>query len=947
MGTRARIALSIPLVIALICGAFVLRRGDAPADAAQPSAPQFLTWEGEPYADGLNHFVVQVEPYSASANRLLEMGPDGLLRAVADLPAALSPAELEAALAGASADTTIDVAGIVAELRSLPGVTGARHVGFGIVAVAGDTDAPTLEAQPGVVRVAVDGGLTAASFDELYPTQWALENDGSSPEGWMLEDDADIDAPEGWHRTRGAGVVVAVIDSGADVDHPDLAANVWHNADESCGNGIDDDGNGYVDDCAGWDFAAQDPTVDDVNGHGTHVAGIIAAEANNGIGIAGVAYESQVMVLKVGDQTPALSSAIEAISYAIDNGARIINASWIVEDEAAEAYLDPALDAAEAAGVLVVVGAGNDGADIDTRPIYPATAPHDNVITVGASTPVDQPAEYSGFGAAGVDLFAPGEQIVSTLPGGGYGAYSGTSMAAPMVSGAAALLWAATPEASYAEVKGALLDRSDGPNDGVDAFRGLAVSDGRLNVERAIYTHLFRPSLMFTFHDFNSFAPDQLHDVTVQAQTIDPWIAPPQTPAQYRAGLYVPLDGMPAAVVGHEIRHPTGTAVTDGTGRAVVGAVWERENRPVLVQDGDFTPLQMSLPAGTYAFVTEVVDVTDPAAPVRMGDPSAVFFIVSADGSVAEMPATPLAGLPPTPPPATTVPATTVTTGPAPVTTTTAGPATVTTITTSTTAAAWPSATTTTSSTTTTTSTAPGEPAATTATTSTTVPPTTTTMPATTTTTLPAEPSGSGAGAATSTTSTTSTTSSTSTTVPAGMRISGVDPSQGPRLGGNLVSISGVELPEDPTVWFGERKAAIISVAAPTFIVVEAPTSEPGYVDVVVVDRATGDEAVYERGYRYLEDAGALSTTTTTTTTSLPTTVTTSPPPSTTTSAPAGAPTPTDGGLDGWLDGLLITPDGLTLAPVAPDDPIALIPVQAWVGELCDEPVCPGWVLEH
>ena len=140
----------------------------------------------------------------------------------------------------------------------------------------------------------------------------SLELGGNAP--FIVFADADIDADAGWHRTRGAGVVVAVIDSGVDISHPDLVNNIWHNPGETCGNDVDDDNNGYVDDCDGWDFVNNDNTPEDLNGHGTHVAGIIGAEANNAIGIAGVAYESQIMALKIGNEAPPLSAAIEAIA---------------------------------------------------------------------------------------------------------------------------------------------------------------------------------------------------------------------------------------------------------------------------------------------------------------------------------------------------------------------------------------------------------------------------------------------------------------------------------------------------------------------------------------------------------------------------------------------------------------------------------------------------------
>ncbi len=719
----------------------------AVANTATPDL-RFFEWEGTPFADGLDHYLVTITPTEVP-------GEDGWLIMDGNdrLVAAGSPTgqpdvdinELEEAVARASRQDSLDLDGVVATIAQHEAVVGIRSVGYGTYAVSGSIALDELAQLPGVTSVGLDMPLTAATVDPYYPTQWSLENDGETANSWTLSPDANIDAPEGWHRTRGAGVVVAVIDSGVEVNHPDLAANIWHNPVEQCGNGIDDDNNGFVDDCVGWDFANDDATVEDAVGHGTHVAGIIAAEADNGIGIAGVAYEANLMILKIGDGTPALSAALAAVAYAIDNGARVINASWLIDDPAAAPYLDTALAAAEAAGVLVVTGAGNEPIDIDEHPVYPAASPYDNVIAVGSSTPTDEPSAFSGFGSSTFDLFAPGENIISTVPGG-YGVYSGTSMAAPMVSGAAALLWAATPAASYAEVKGALLDRSDGPNDGLTAFRNLAASDGRLNIERSIYTVLFQPSLMFTFFDFNTFEPNEQHAVTIAAKSVDPWILPPQTPAMYRAGLYVPLDGEPMAVVGHKVTFVGDSggsvAVTDGTGRALIGDLFEPEERSSLVQDGNLTSIRMELPAGTYAFVIEIVDLTTITSPVRMGDPSAVFFIVDNDGSVTEMPEIPIGD---TPVPTTTIPIpddATTTTQPQAATTTSPTPATTTTAmpggTTPTTAAApvEPTSTATTSQpslTTTTTSTAP--PSSTT----TTIPPTTTTTGVPPTTASPEE----------------------------------------------------------------------------------------------------------------------------------------------------------------------------------------------------------------
>ena len=955
---RAKLGIATVLAIALTAG-FLARTTVAapPVQAEEPAEPAFLDWEGEPFADGLNHFIVGMAPTLAEPTDgwLVIDQHDHLVTSQPSTPDQVALSELDEAVTGGE-QRPLDEVAAVGMLAAREDVTAVRSIGFGLYALAGNLRIGELAQQPGVAAVTYDTGLTAASADPYYPSQWSLENDGDTANAWTVAFDADIDAPEGWHRTRGQGVVVAVIDSGADVTHPDLTANVWRNPGEDCSNEIDDDNNGYVDDCNGWDFANGDPSVDDLVGHGTHVAGIIAAEADNRVGIAGIAYESDLMVLKIGDGTPALSTAIEAIGYALDNGARVINASWVVDDPAAGPYLDAAIAAAEQAGVLFVTGAGNVAQNLDVTPVYPAASSHDNVIVVGASTPTDQPADFSGFGPGTVDLFAPGEQIISTVPGG-YGIYSGTSMAAPMVTAAAALLWAATPEATYEEVKGALLDRSDGPNDGLASFRDLAASDGRLNIERAIYTRLFQPSLMYNFYEFNSFEPDVPHKVAITAKTVDPWIVPPQTPAMYRAGLYVPVDGQPMAVVGQEITY-TGaggdiTVATDGTGRALVGTVFERQQRPAFVQDGDFTPLAMELPAGTYAFVMEVVDVSDRNDLVGLGDPSAVFFIVNADGTVSEMPELPLGGGPTT----TTIP-------PPAETTTTASPTsapTSTTVATDTSPTASPTTTTVGQATTTTTATtlAPA------ATTTTRVPATSTTLPTSTTTTGAPPTTTQGPPTSLPATTTTTPAATTTTAAPAddlAMRIIGVNPDQGPTTGGTLVTITGEHLPAEADVLFAERRGELVSAVAGSFLVVDTPPGPKGTVTVRVIDRNSGETAELPNAFTYTvagEEPAPTTTTTvtapqsttttgptttlaiTTTTTAHPTATSTTEPPVSTTEPPLP-----DTSFDDWLDSVLQTPDGLTLALPADDDPITGFPVELWAGAFCDEPVCPGWVLE-
>lgn len=987
--SRAKIGLATVLALVLTATFLAQATSEAPlAQAQEPASPEFLDWDGDAFADGSNHFLIRASTTEVESIGWLQLADDDhLFAATGDTPRSdVGVGELEDAVLGATRPSTFDV---VEDLADRSDVDNVRPLGFGLYAVSGPIDLDELRSIAGIAGVTADPALTAAAVDPHYPSQWALDNDGTTSNPWAVAPDADIDAPEAWHRTRGAGVVVAVIDSGIDLSHPDLAANVWHNADEECGNGLDDDGNGYIDDCSGWDFANDDATVDDQIGHGTHVAGIIAARANNRIGIAGVAYEAEVMALKIGDGTPALSAAIEAIGYAIDNGARVINASWLIEDPAAAPYLDLALAAAEEAGVLFVTGAGNEPVDLDNNPVFPAASPAANVIVVGASTATDEPAAFSGFGDSTVDLFAPGEHIISTIPGG-YGVYSGTSMATPMVAGAAALLWAATPGATVAEVKGALLDRSDGPNDGVTTFRDLAASDGRLNIGRSIYTRLFQPSLMFEFHEFNSFEPDAPHRVGIIAKTVDPWIGPPQTPSMYRAGLYVPVEGQAMAVVGHEITY-TGaggdlSVTTNTTGRALMGEVFGPQQRPSFVQDGDFTPLTMELPAGTYAFAMEIVDVSAPEAPIPLGDPSAVFFIVHDDGSVSEIPGPPPMSLPTTSPPREPEPMVTSTTPADPTTTTSL---TVTTVATPTSPPEAPP-----------TSVNPAT-ATTLLDTTTTVAKATTTIPsvattttnalrATTTSTLGSEDDVGGDespdlcpepveragddddgdnGGNDDEDAAVDPCSSEHTGLDEeaadntnGMAITRINPTSGPPAGGSLVTITGSNLPENPEVFFGDRRAELISVVAPNFIVVNTPAGNPGSVNVTVVDRDTGETTVLRQGFAYVADDEAPPEATTTTTTKAPQSAaipsTSSPttlPPSTvapTTStilAPSTIAPPAVAeqvSIDDWVDSLLRTPEGLTLSPPAADAAISRVPVSLWVGELCRQPVCPGWVLE-
>ncbi|OPX45251.1 thermophilic serine proteinase precursor [Ruminiclostridium hungatei] len=251
----------------------------------------------------------------------------------------------------------------------------------------------------------------------------------------------DAGAEDAWEKSTGNGALIAVIDTGVDVAHEDLAGNVWVNSGEIPGNGLDDDGNGKIDDTNGWNFVDSSNLLwDQANfineNHGTHISGIIAAVKDNSVGISGVAPASKVLPLKVFNNGKAYTSdIINAIQYAESMGAKVVNCSWGSTDE------NPALkEAIQNSNMLFVCAAGNSGLDIDKALIYPAAFDCPNIITVASVNKDGCLSGFSNYGEGSVDVAAPGEAIISTLTGNSYGEMSGTSMAAAFVSGEAALL---------------------------------------------------------------------------------------------------------------------------------------------------------------------------------------------------------------------------------------------------------------------------------------------------------------------------------------------------------------------------------------------------------------------------------------------------------------------------------------------------------------------------
>jgi subtilisin family serine protease/subtilisin-like proprotein convertase family protein len=316
--------------------------------------------------------------------------------------------------------------------------------------------------------------------DPFFPQLWGLHNTGQTGG----TPDADIDAPEAWEIATGsASIVVGVIDTGVDYHHPDLAANMWVNPGEIPGNGIDDDGNGFIDDVYGYNFVSNHGNPIDDHRHGTHVAGTIAGVGNNGTGVVGVNWTSSIMALKFlgSNGSGTLANAVRAINYATmmrqDYGVdiRLTNNSW--GGGGYQQSLADAIAASGSAGMLFVAAAGNSGSNNDRSPHYPSSYDLDNIIAVAATDHNDQLASFSCYGATSVDLAAPGVNTYSTLLNGGYGSLSGTSMASPHVAGVAALAWSTAPNATPEQIRDAILGGVDPkPN-----LAGKVATGGRLN----------------------------------------------------------------------------------------------------------------------------------------------------------------------------------------------------------------------------------------------------------------------------------------------------------------------------------------------------------------------------------------------------------------------------------------------------------------------------------
>ena len=363
---------------------------------------------------------------------------------------------------GATVDSATGIKGT--EVLDLPADTGVES------AVAAAESLPdVLYAEPNYSYE-----MTASPNDPMFAETWSLgltATDGQN---------SGIGTPRVWNLTTGSpNVTVAVVDSGVDAAHPDLAGNMYTNSGEIGGNGLDDDGNGLVDDARGWDFVADDNDPNDENGHGTHVAGTIGARGNNASGVAGVNWNVRLMPLRVLDAAGSgwTSDVAAAFAYAGRKGVDVVNAS-LAGTSPSVAVLTAIQ---ESPNTLFVVAAGNSGTNVDATPSYPCSYPLPNVVCVAATDQANKLSSYSNYGVAGVDLAAPGDGILSTWPGGTYMEMTGTSMATPHVAGVAALLQARHPEASSTTIREAIL----GGAEGLQTLAGRTVTGGRLNAAGA------------------------------------------------------------------------------------------------------------------------------------------------------------------------------------------------------------------------------------------------------------------------------------------------------------------------------------------------------------------------------------------------------------------------------------------------------------------------------
>ena len=506
----------------------------------------------------------------------------------------------------------------LAALQHEPGVVSAQRLHDGSVLLATSLSKADVAKLPNIVSATASESVPVADAvavpnDPFFNYDWHLHNTGWAS-GQSATAGDDVDALDAWSVTKGAGVVVADLDTGFDTSHPDLAGTLWSNPNEACGS-TDTDGDGYAGDCHGWNFYRGSADLDNGgdDAHGTMTAGAIAAQVNNGLGVAGLAPDAKLMVLVVGaGENVDMAAATQAIYYAVDHGANVINCSFGGALSGPPlAALQAAVDYAAAHGVMLAVSAANDSGNRDVSPVYPANISSPALLSVGSTDANDHPSSFSGYGKKTVALFAPGSLIAVTNNQGGYSLASGTSFSAPLVAATLALEKSADPSATVTELRARLLN-STTP---VAALTQLAASGGRLNAGGAVGSG---PGVLhYRFGGFASAQPGVAFDAHVTVTG-----AAPAGPYELKLQLLTNYENKTWAVSQTPITLGSASATTDDD-----GAVTFSIDGTGFADGAQFQP-GLTLPEGTYALVAQVIADGTP-----IGRPTAAVFDVAAPGS--------------------------------------------------------------------------------------------------------------------------------------------------------------------------------------------------------------------------------------------------------------------------------------------------------------------------
>ncbi|WP_395748198.1 S8 family peptidase [Prosthecobacter sp.] len=395
----------------------------------------------------------------------------------------------------------------------------------------------TLNAMAPLVESAEPDGVGFGSGipnDPSFSTQWGNHNTGQS--GGTV--DADLDAPEFWDILEGTpGRVIAVLDSGLNMTHPDLLNVAWTNPGEIAGDGIDNDSSGRVDDVTGWDFVNNDNDPTDDHGHGSNVSGIIAAKRNNSVGIAGMLSGVKIIVCKIlnSSNSGLTSNLIAATTYARLRGVPVMNMS--LQNYPFSSSLNTEFTTCQNAGILLCICAGNQGVNNDTTPNYPSSYAHANIIAVGNHDRTDVrwsgTSNPSNYGAASVDLFAPGREINGPILGTSYSLYTGTSQATPYVTAVATAIKHLNPSWNATEIKNCILSSAVA----LPAYNGICTTGARLNAVAAVSYAVRQLPLADTDGDGFSNLIEYAAGTRMDSAVVRPQISVTTTGGYFKAGI--------------------------------------------------------------------------------------------------------------------------------------------------------------------------------------------------------------------------------------------------------------------------------------------------------------------------------------------------------------------------------------------------------------------------